>query len=80
MIRCRPDYDSYYSWGGHSVIVDGTYHLYASFMCNHKTLNDWTTASSSAHFVSANPDGPFEWAPEDCNASGVCTPPIQPWR
>ena len=46
---------------------------------NHQTLGAWTTASSSAHLISATPDGPFDWAPEDCNASSVCTPPIQPW-
>ena len=51
-----------------------------SLISNHATLGQWTTASSSAHLVSANPDGPFEWATNDCDSSNICTPPIQPWR
>lgn len=77
---CGPSFDGYYSWGGRTVQgSDGMYHLFASFMCNHASLSEWTTVSSSAHFVAATPTGPFAWSPEQCDAQGICTPFIQPW-
>ena len=51
---CHKGFDSYYSWGGRSIpevkadLDNATkWHLYASFMCNHKSLSEWTTVSSS---------------------------------
>ena len=53
----------YYSWGGHPLqSEDGTYHLFASFMCSHATLGSWTTKSSMAHATSAQPEGPYSLA------------------
>jgi len=49
---------SYYSWGGHALEEDGLYHLFASFMCNHKTLGDWTTVSSVWRATARNITGP----------------------
>jgi hypothetical protein len=50
----------YLSWGGHSLRdASGTYHLLASFLCNHATLSEWTTKSSIAHATSRNPTGPY---------------------
>ena len=55
---------SYYSWGGHPLQSDdGTYHLFASFMCDHATLGSWTSKSSVAHATSSRPQGPFTLAP-----------------
>ena len=79
---CGRTFDSYYSWGGRALQVGGEHHLYASFMCDHNTLNAWTTASSSAHFVSTNASdatGPYEWAAAECDAQGVCAPAVIPW-
>lgn len=51
---------SYFSWGGHSLRdTEGTYHLFASLMCDHATLNSWTTKSSMAHATSSSPIGPY---------------------
>jgi alpha-L-fucosidase len=75
---CGRGFASYFSWGGRAVEYAGQYHLYASFMCRHNTLDAWTTASSSAHFVAAAPEGPFAWAPAEC-AGDVCTPAVIPW-
>ena len=56
--------DSYFSWGGHALRDEtGTYHLLASFLCDHATLGQWTTKSSIAHATSAAPAGPFVLAP-----------------
>ena len=50
----------YLSWGGHPLRdAAGTYHLLASFLCNHATLSEWTTKSSIAHATSRSPTGPF---------------------
>ena len=50
----------YFSWGGHPLRdSDGTYHLLASFLCNHETLSTWKTKSSIAHATSRSPTGPF---------------------
>lgn len=78
---CGARFNSYYSWGGRSVLLDdGQYHLFASFMCRHATLSQWTTVSSSAHLVSSNPVGPFTWSTGTCDAAtGICTPVIIPW-
>jgi hypothetical protein len=80
---CGPTFESYYSWGGRALTPqaggDGKYDVYISFMCNHKTLGSWTTASSSAHFVADTPAGPYSWGAEQCDPSGVCTPSIIPW-
>ena len=54
----------YHSWGGHPLQADdGSYHLFASFMCNHATLGSWTSKSSVAHATSDRPEGPFTLAP-----------------
>lgn len=54
----------YHSWGGHPLQAeDGTFHLFASFMCNHATLGSWTSKSSMAHATSARPEGPYVLAP-----------------
>jgi len=54
----------YYSWGGHPLQTDdGTYHLFASFMCDHATLGSWTSKSSVAHATSKKPEGPYSFAP-----------------
>ena len=53
---------NYHSWGGHALLnsTDNTYHGYFSFLCNHATLGQWTTASSIWHAVSdSSPVGPF---------------------
>lgn len=73
---CGAAYDGYYSWGGRALydLVSDSFHLFASFMCRHATLSEWTTVSSSAHFVSDVVDGPYEWFPGDCDAGGICTP------
>jgi hypothetical protein len=49
----------YFSWGGHALPDAGTFHLFASFMCRHATLGDWTTKSSIWRATAATPDGPF---------------------
>ena len=54
----------YFSWGGHPLqAADGTYHLLASFLCDHATLDSWTTKSSIAHATAAAPEGPYTFAP-----------------
>ena len=51
---------SYLSWGGHPLRdAAGTYHLLASFLCNHASLSSWKTKSSIAHATSSSPTGPF---------------------
>ena len=78
---CHKGFSSYYSWGGKSILgQDGRWHLYASFMCNHATLDQWTTKSSSAHFVSDTVDGAYVFADSECDATtGICTPIVIPW-
>ena len=89
---CHSGMDSYYSWGGRALPetstspdeVTGeetnstTWHLYASFMCDHNSLGKWTTVSSSAHFVSDSPIGPFHWSDEQCTGD-ICDPIVIPW-
>lgn len=76
---CHAGMASYFSWGGRSILgPDGKYHLVASFMCRHATLDSWTTVSSSGHFVSDAPDGAFSWADSSCSGP-VCTPIVIPW-
>ena len=76
---CHAGMSTYYSWGGRSLLgPDGRYHLVASFMCRHATLDSWTTVSSSAHFVSDTADGAFSWAELTC-AGDICTPLVIPW-
>ena len=76
---CGDNFNSYFSWGGRALPdAKGTWHLYASFMCGHKSLSSWTTDSSSAHFTAANATGPFEWAEEECEGS-ICEPSLPPW-
>ena len=54
----------YFSWGGHPLEdADGTFHLLASFLCDHATLGSWTTKSSIAHATARSPTGPYELAP-----------------
>lgn len=55
---------NYFSWGGHSLYSnnDNQYHLFASFMCRHATLGDWTTKSSIWRATSSSPIGPFALA------------------
>lgn len=81
---CGRAFEGYFSWGGRSIAPtpggDGKWHAYASFMCKHKTLSAWTTASASAHFVTDSPAGAYAWSPEQCDASGrVCVPSVIPW-
>lgn len=76
---CGAGFNSYYSWGGRTVEVDNQYHAYVSFMCKHNSLSQWTTASSSAHFVASSPVGPYTWSPEQCDTEGVCIPTVIPW-
>ena len=55
--------DGYYSWGGHAAYDgEGSYHLFASFMCRHATLGEWTTKSSIWRATSRTPDGPYTLA------------------
>lgn len=55
---------NYFSWGGHPLqSEDGTYHLFASFMCNHASLGSWTSKSSVAHATSTRAEGPFTFSP-----------------
>lgn len=76
---CGDAFDSYFSWGGRAVPDNqGQWHLYASFICDHKDLSKWTTQSSSAHFIANNATGPFEFSPEQCEGD-VCTPAVIPW-
>jgi len=64
--RAAPDnglqVPSYFSWGGHAVESGGAFHLFASFMCRHATLGEWTTKSSIWRATSAAPDGPYALA------------------
>ena len=78
---CHNGFNSYYSWGGKSVFgSDNKYHLYASFMCRHATLDEWTTKSSSAHFVADEVDGAYVFADSECDeTTGICTPIVIPW-
>jgi hypothetical protein len=81
---CGPAFASYHSWGGRTLSPstpggDGKWHSYISFMCKHLTLDAWTTASASAHFVSDSPAGQYAWGPEQCDGKGICTPSIIPW-
>ena len=65
---CGANFDGYFSWGGRAIPDEqGQWHLFASFICDHENLQKWTTQSSSAHFVSSNATGPFEFAPEQCD-------------
>lgn len=77
---CGRTFDSYHSWGGRPIYnaADNKWHSVLSFMCLHKTLDSWTTASSSAHFISDSPAGVYEWSPEQC-VGEICTPTIIPW-
>eukprot|EP00039_Didymoeca_costata_P028439 m.21068 g.21068 ORF g.21068 m.21068 type:complete len:467 (+) comp7023_c0_seq1:103-1503(+) len=88
---CHKGFDAYHSWGGRALpetttkvtesgeqSTETTWHLYASFLCDHQSLNKWTTISASAHFVSNSPVGPFEFSSEQC-VGEVCTPTIIPW-
>ena len=60
------DAPGYYSWGGHPLQDEnGTYHLLASFLCDHATLGSWTTKSSIAHATSSAPTGPYSIPPGD---------------
>jgi hypothetical protein len=53
----------YFSWGGHTAEdEEGTFHLFASFMCRHATLGEWTTKSSIWRATSTSPEGPFSLA------------------
>jgi hypothetical protein len=64
----------YLSWGGHPLRDNaGTYHLLASFLCNHATLSEWTTKSSIAHATSPYPTGPFA-IPEGLDAQMALPP------
>ena len=47
-------------------------------MCRHASLGQWTTVSSSAHFVSDTPAGVYSWGLEQCTQD-ICTPSIIPW-
>jgi hypothetical protein len=54
----------YFAWGGHPLVdSNGTFHLLASFLCDHATLDSWTTKSSIAHATAPSPTGPFVLAP-----------------
>jgi hypothetical protein len=54
----------YFSWGGHPLQDEnGTYHLLASFLCDHDTLSQWTSKSSIAHATASAPTGPYTFAP-----------------
>jgi hypothetical protein len=80
---CHKGFDSYFSWGGRAIPEKKPgsatkWHLYASFMCDHYSLRNWTTVSSSGHFVADSPVGPFEFSSEQCEGE-VCTPAIIPW-
>jgi hypothetical protein len=64
----------YLSWGGHPLRDEnGTYHLLASFLCNHATLSSWTTKSSIAHATARAPTGPFV-IPEGLDAQMALPP------
>ena len=77
---CGPSFDSYFSWGGRALPnPSGGFDAVVSFMCRHASLSEWTTKSSSAHFTSPSPAGPYSWSPEQCDAGGICTPSIIPW-
>eukprot|EP00035_Acanthoeca_spectabilis_P039493 m.62749 g.62749 ORF g.62749 m.62749 type:complete len:467 (+) comp9626_c0_seq1:559-1959(+) len=81
---CHSGFDSYHSWGGRAIPAASgpngatEWHLYASFLCEHNTLQKWTTMSSSGHFVGESAVGPFKFAKEQCNGP-ICTPAIIPW-
>ena len=50
----------YHSWGGHAVAdANGTWNGFFSFMCDHKTLSAWTTASSIVRATASSIDGPY---------------------
>ena len=77
---CGSEFNGYYSWGGRSLqSEDGKWHLYASFMCDGYTLDQWTTVSSTAHFTSDTVAGEYTFGAEQCDENDVCTPMIRPW-
>lgn len=76
---------SYHSWGGHAVLdADGVWNGFFSFMCDHHSLSQWTTASSIVRATSKSVDGPYEvnqmvvqpWAH---NAFLTQDPPTKEW-
>eukprot|EP01047_Picozoa_sp_COSAG01_P019958 COSAG01_NODE_1125_length_11596_cov_8.205532_1_plen_499_part_00 len=51
---------AYHSWGGHAVPdAGGLWNGFFSFMCNHKSLSSWTTASSIVRATAKSVDGPY---------------------
>ena len=52
----------YFSWGGHALHDGSEYQLFASFMCRHATLSEWTTKSSIWRATSADVRGPYTLA------------------
>jgi hypothetical protein len=77
---CGHSFDGYHSWGGRPILSaqDNKWHASLSFLCRHAGLGQWTTVSSSAHFVADDPAGALEWGAEQC-AGGVCEPSVIPW-
>ena len=51
---------AYHSWGGHAVAdAGGVWNGFFSFMCKHKSLSAWTTASSIVRATAHSIDGPY---------------------
>ena len=51
---------NYHSWGGRALEpVDGKYHGFFSWLCNHASLATWTTDSAMMRATSDRPEGPF---------------------
>lgn len=78
---CGASFEGYHSWGGRPIFTaeDNKWHSSISFLCHHKNLDSWTTASASAHFVADSPAGAYAWGPEQCPGGEVCTPSVIPW-
>jgi hypothetical protein len=52
---------SLWSWGGGTLLVDGTYHLFASAFTSGCGLGAWTTNSIAIHAISPSALGPFSF-------------------
>ena len=53
-------HDAFTSWGGNSVLVNGTWHLFVAQMSGR--IGDWKQASKIVRATSSTPEGPYAYA------------------
>jgi len=53
--------DSMSSWGGHSIKIGDTWHMFASAMSHKCPLKNFATNSMSIHATSKSPEGPYQF-------------------